>query len=324
MKGNKELNRPMLERLVRIHEKIKANTYPNTTQLSKILEVGTATVSRDIEYLRDRFYAPIEYDYINKGYYYEKDFDLPLNALSENDMEALVSAKILLSRFKDTPLHEKLCSVIDFLAPNEFGKESMINRIATPPVPKVFYDKNLWITIYNAMKTNQVIEMTYNGLYRKDVTKRRVHPYQLVMDEGQVYLLGYCELRKAERIFSLTRIKEITVTEDTFELPDNYDFSDRCEGGKFGFFFSDNKTKFKIRFFGISKEVVKERLWADDQVITEGEKYVDLSFSSNQQLKILHWVLSLGYTVKPLEPEWFVNEWKNTIKKMAQMADLQP
>ena len=36
---------------------------------------STATISRDIEFLRTRFNAPIEYDAFENGYYYKKDFD---------------------------------------------------------------------------------------------------------------------------------------------------------------------------------------------------------------------------------------------------------
>ena len=320
MTNRQTLTKPMLERLIMIHEKIKAGVYPTTAVLAKCAEAGTATISRDIEFLRDRFYAPIDYDRIKHGYYYTEPFELPLNVLSASDMEVLTSAKMLLSHFEGTPIHDQLCSVIDFLAPNDKNHSSMINRIAIPPVSKALYDKSIWTDIYNAMKTNQIIEFDYNGLWRAKQTHRRVHPYQLVMDEGQVYLLGYSEERKAERMFSLTRMSNLVITEDSFELPENFDFSKRCEGGKFGFYFSENKSKFKIRFFGISKQVVKERLWADDQIIEDKGNYVDLTFTSNQQMKILHWVLSQGYTVKPLEPEWFVKSWKDSISKMAEMA----
>ena len=180
----------MLERIIAIHRMIKSGSYPNTAQLAKQFECGTSTISIDIDYLRDRFYAPIDYDAYNRGYYYYKPFDLPLNELSPADMEVLTSAKILLAHFEGTPLYDQLFSLIDCLAPNDKGNSPMLNRITVPPVAKSFYDKSIWIDIYEAMKTNQIIEFDYNGLQRKEKTHRRVHPYQLVMDDGLVYLLG--------------------------------------------------------------------------------------------------------------------------------------
>ena len=37
--------------------------YPNTKQLAFDLESGIATISRDLDYMSDRMYAPIEYDF---------------------------------------------------------------------------------------------------------------------------------------------------------------------------------------------------------------------------------------------------------------------
>ena len=52
----------MLERLIYIHKRIKAGKYPNCSFLSKKLECSIPTINRDIEFLRDRFLAPIEYE----------------------------------------------------------------------------------------------------------------------------------------------------------------------------------------------------------------------------------------------------------------------
>ncbi len=49
--------------------------YPNTKQLAFDLESGIATISRDLDYMRDRMYAPIEYDYAQKGYHYAKPLE---------------------------------------------------------------------------------------------------------------------------------------------------------------------------------------------------------------------------------------------------------
>ena len=198
----------------------------------------------------------------------------------------------------------------------------MINRVAVPPVAKSFYDKAIWKDIYNAMKTTQIIEFDYNGLLRNEITHRRVHPYQLVMDEGLVYLLGYSEERQADRIFSLTRISNVVITKDQFTLPEDYDFSKKCNGGKFGFFFHENKTKVKLRFYYELRQVVQERLWADDQVFEDHGDYVDLTFTSNQHNKILDWILSLGAAAEPLEPEWLVQKWKDSLTESAQLAGI--
>lgn len=72
-----------LERIILIHKEIKKGKLPCTNKLRDICrkaldseKLSTATISRDIDFLRGRFHAPIEYDSSKKGYYYSEDFEL--------------------------------------------------------------------------------------------------------------------------------------------------------------------------------------------------------------------------------------------------------
>ena len=69
----------IIERLIFINDKLISNKFPNSSTLAKELEVSVTTISRDIEFLRDRLKAPIKYDYTQKGYYYTEPYNL-LNA----------------------------------------------------------------------------------------------------------------------------------------------------------------------------------------------------------------------------------------------------
>ena len=71
-------NHLMLERLCKIHAKIKSGCYPNCQQLAYDNEVSIATINRDIDFLRDRFGASdiLEYDAVHRGYHYKKDFEM--------------------------------------------------------------------------------------------------------------------------------------------------------------------------------------------------------------------------------------------------------
>ena len=117
-------------------------------------------------------------------------------------------------------------------------------------------------------------------------------------------------------------MSNMVITEDQFTLPEDYDYSKKCNGGKFGFFFRENTTKFRLRFYYEMRQVVQERLWADDQVFEDHGDYIDLIFTSNQQNKILDWLLSLGAAAEPIEPEWFVQKWKDSLIDSAELAGI--
>lgn len=70
MKSSKQGSYKMITRLIRIHELIASGSYPNTSELSKELENTESTIKRDIEELRNTYYAPIEYSPFERGYFY--------------------------------------------------------------------------------------------------------------------------------------------------------------------------------------------------------------------------------------------------------------
>ncbi|WP_253686129.1 MULTISPECIES: YafY family protein [unclassified Treponema] len=109
-------------------------------------------------------------------------------------------------------------------------------------------------------ENNSIIEFDYNGRHNIETTHRRVHPYQILINEGVCFLFGFCELRNAERLFCLSRIKNLIITDDNFKLPQDYEFSSRCGGGKFGTFISTDIRTYKIRFYGPARQYVKDKI----------------------------------------------------------------
>ncbi len=238
----------MLERLLGIHKKIKSGSYPNTKQLAEEFNSGKgiATISRDIEFLRDRFGAPIEYDYEHRGYFYTSDFEMPLNAISPDAMISLFAAKIMLSHFKDSPLYSEICSALNLLANSNLEEnDELLKRIAISPspLPINIIEENVWKTILHSLRNNLKIEFDYIGLWNPENTHRKVHPYQLVMDNGNCFLYGFSEERNENRLFS---------------LPKDFEFEKHCGGGKFGSFSYNESEHYKIEFYENARQMLKD------------------------------------------------------------------
>ncbi len=305
----------MLERLSLIHKKILDHEYPNTTELAKFFEVGTATISRDIEFLRDRFKAPIEYDSARRGYYYSTNFEMPFETLTLDDAGILSSAKALLENFRGTPVFDEISEVIDAIVDSKsMGSSSVLPRIAAPLNPRINVDENVWQKVYKALNENRLLTFTYQGRWNTEKTRRTVEPYQILIEDGACYLFAFCKLRNAERLFCLNQMEDLEIESEIFELPEDFEFSSRDENGYFGAFSSDEEYDFKINFYGDSRLWVKNRLWAQNQKITEvndgGEEALQINFRSNQYLKVKEWLFSQGANARPLEPDWLVAEWK--------------
>jgi len=332
-----------LERLIIMHNLIKSGVYPNIEQIRRHYlaqtgydKLGDATIYRDIQILQTEFRAPLEFDRYKKGYYYFDDnWDFALNKISSKDIFYLSSAKTLLSHFADTPIYNEISQVIDFVTDTQMeGKSNLLNRIAIPPAPKVIVNEENWNIIMNALQKNEILEFDYNGRWKTATTHRKVHPYQILLDDGMYFLFGWDENatndKKApvptggERLFCINRIKNIIETETKFELPECYDFTSRCSGGKFGAFMESHTTHYEIEFYGSSRQYIKDCIWAEDQELIDhdAENKTTIKFTSSQSLKIMEWVLAQGMKAKPIAPESFVELWKKEIRGMMKKAGL--
>lgn len=318
-------NHLMLERLSKIHAKIKSGCYPNTQQLAFDNEVSVPTISRDIEFLRDRFGAPICYDATQRGYYYEEDFEMPLNMISSKDVMFLSLVKQLMTQYEGSPIYTEISSIIDFLTDSQgIGKSDFLKRVAAPPLPKVVVNEDSWNKVIKSLKENSLLKFDYNGRWRTETTHRMVHPYQVLLQDGMYYVFGLDENadngKGGERLFNLSRMKNIENTQQTFKLPEDFEFATRCGGGRFGAFKEANKLHYEIDFYDDARQFVKDCVWADDQefIDSEEENMTTIKFSSSQSAKVLEWVLSQGVRARPIAPKEFVERWKKEINGLAE------
>jgi predicted DNA-binding transcriptional regulator YafY len=329
----------MLARVYFIDRLIASGTYPSTKNLAAEYECGKATISRDIEFLRDMMGAPVEYNADCRGYYYtDRAFRLPGGFSSADDILALGIAKNLLSPYCDTPIYKPIRNLLDSItAPFEAqgldrwskpGASSWYEeRIITPPVPSDLVKRELWETITGALRRNRVISFEYQGTWDEEYRSRRVRPYQLLFDNGLWYLYGYAEERQAIRLFSLARMRNALICPDTFTLPEDYEYRGGAKGfdggvSYFGVFAGATKYHFRVAFYDESIVWAADRKWAMDQVVENQDRGIVLDFTSCQYDKVLEWVLSRGCTARPLEPAELVEDWRYHVQMMAHRFDV--
>src|SRR5262245_14840189 len=94
-----------LERIVWLHYQLLAGSYPKARTIAERFEVSEKTAYRTIDFMRDRFHAPIDYSREHQGYYYtEPTFSLPLINLTEGEMLALLLAERMASAYRGTAI----------------------------------------------------------------------------------------------------------------------------------------------------------------------------------------------------------------------------
>lgn len=92
------VNYPVLERILWFDMEVRKGLYPNATTLARHFELSVKTGRRNIDFMRDRLAAPLEYDASRKGYYYtDQTFELSHFQATQEEILAILIARNLLS-----------------------------------------------------------------------------------------------------------------------------------------------------------------------------------------------------------------------------------
>jgi predicted DNA-binding transcriptional regulator YafY len=318
------LPKTALPRILFIDREIASGKYPSYRKLAEKYETSLSSIGRDISFMKYSLNAPIEYSAKHRGFFYsEQHYRIPAGFSGAEDLLALGMAKSILSLYRDTPFFEAAQNLLDCItAP--LAAEGKVNwyenRIVVPQIPSAPVNPETWKTVTAGLRENRVLTFEYQGIWGGEYKRRRVRPYQLLFDTGVWYLYGFAEERKAARIFSLTRVKNPTLTTVHFSLPKNFDYRSKDSGSFFGVFAGQEKFQFCIGFYDESALWVQERQWADDQKIEKEDDGVVMTFTSTQYAKVLEWVLSRGGTAIPFSPKALVNDWRRHIREMRRLA----
>ena len=68
-----------------LHKKIANMYYPNAMRLAERFNISHRQAQRDVDYLKKKLGAPLEYSIEHKGYFYSEQYSIPLVLSSDND-----------------------------------------------------------------------------------------------------------------------------------------------------------------------------------------------------------------------------------------------
>ena len=313
----KELNERCIEMLLILRE---APEHPdikyNSKYFEKYFHKSNVTILRDARILKDHeLIESKHHQYILKTGF----DDEILSSDTKKQIVLIAGIKGLLQQYKDTPLFKNIEKLFYFIVPKIAKSSGLLSsaRIAVPPQMEFKINEGNWSKILFAMEQNRKIKTRYAAPYKNSGIRRTLWPYQILLDNGTVYLFAHHEEKNKDLLYDFNKLEGITITNEEFELPDDFDFTKRCKGGRLGAFSSDKVENYEIEVTGYASYWIKDHKWADDQTFEElDEEDVIIRFSSCQFAKVKELVLSLGSGAKPLAPKRLVNEWKKEVTAM--------
>lgn len=281
--------------------------------------LSESSVRRDFRYMKNELKAPLAYDKKLHGWHYTKPFKLPAEGFSDDEILYLkLIRKLVGQNSNDDFLYKSFDKLLEKITP-EITK-SLSNRFYIAPRPKPLIDDDVVEKVVEAIKNNYLLDFNYFSKWEPEERHRKIMPYQLVFDAGSLFLYGAgIKTPDNPRLFKLSKMHNVEILYlNTFKLPQNFRFREDFETGRFGAFQYDEEYEFAIEFYGEARSTIRENIWADNQTIEIDKKEgaVKLVFTTSQWIPVLMWVLSFGANARPLEPDWFVEEWKKNIIKM--------
>jgi predicted DNA-binding transcriptional regulator YafY len=316
----------MSNRILAVDALIREGGFPNATEIAQKLEVTGRTIQRDIEYMRDMYSAPIEYDYVQRGYYYsEPNFFIKSVILTEGELFAITLFDQMLLQYRNTPLENDLRRIFEKIARSLPDTVSVLstfltNQMSFIPDAAGKIDPKVFNVIFTALKTKRTITFDYQPLSKETHMKRTVDPYHAISQKGNWYVIGFCHDKNEPRMFTFSRIKNATLTKKHFVIPSDFNPCDYFDK-EMGVWASSRKpVTVELLFDKSIRTFAIDRKWHSSQVVeqrNDGTVYV--KFITTQMPEVLRWVLGQGHTVKALGPSELVEMVKEELGKMQGM-----
>lgn len=310
------------ERLLAIVMELQRSKLLTADALAEVLGVSARTIYRDMQALSEAG-VPVMSE-TGSGYSLMEGYFLPpISFTVDEAVSLLLGAEFIEKRFDPAVRHSARSShrKIEALLSRPIREETSriqgsIRLLQKDELDILTKEKVNLGSIREAMREGKKIRFTYHkgvaGADGNRVTVRTVSPFGLAHDEQNGWLLlAFCDLREDIRHFRVSRISDPILTDDTFQLPDNFDLHSYRP--------KDNRSVQVCAIF--NPEVIDKVEEANNYYMETTESKEDgyhVTFRVRQPEELLSWILGWGADVVVTEPESFKHRVKEEIAKMKE------
>jgi predicted DNA-binding transcriptional regulator YafY len=259
------------------------------------------------------------------GYSLPKTYDTLLNlSLKSDEIMALKMAYkqleesgFLYAKELSAAYHKIIASIqINKHQYGDFSPDYQFVRKSSPAALFDNQEREHCKKIHATLIQKKQIHINYYSLLNDEHQERTVNPYALYEYRNSLYLTGFCHLRKEIRDFKISRIKSLAITDDYFVMPKDFslkDYMNNCLG-----IFKDTTQKVVLKIKHPMSQIVREKIWSDNQVITDIPNEKAILFEANLQgeIEIISWILSMGSDVEVMEPSDLRIKIREKLEKM--------
>jgi len=301
------------ERFYKIHQLLAARGAVRLRELLDALGVSRATFKRDLEYMRDRLNAPIEWDREARGYRFVGEsaeaqrYQLPGLWFNPSEVGALLTMQHLLTNLQPgllepqvKPLRARLRALLGSgeHTADEIERRIRIIHLGARKVALPHFE-----VVANAILNRQRLHMIYASRSSNERTERDISPQRLVHYRENWYCDAWCHLRADLRSFAVDAIQSATLLDARAKNVPERDLDAVLASG-YGIFSGRQTTWAKLRFTPERARWVSAEQWHPQQrgrFEPAGSYMLELPFSDHRELAMD--ILRHGPHVEVLEPD---------------------
>ena len=276
--------------------------YVTATELAERFEVSVRTIYRDIDTISSSGIPIYTEQGRTGGISLLPNFVMDKSILSEKeqyDVLANLQALFQLSSDETESTLQKLSATFNKTATNWLEVDFSWNS----------YQKNYFSELKVSILERRVTSFDYYSSHNEKTT-RQVEPFGLWFKHRAWYLDGYCLMRQEIRLFKLTRIRNLKVTDQHFE--ERYTVADLEEFDVREDVPNDIELRLKIAS-EMAHRILDE--FDFEKEVEEQDGYFIVTTTRKDNDILYGFILSFGEYIEVLEPACV----REVIKKRAQM-----
>jgi predicted DNA-binding transcriptional regulator YafY len=312
------------ERLYKIDQLLNERRAVAMDILEEELGISKSTVTRDLEYMRDRLNAPIIWDRALRGYVFDHSqpgaqrYALPGLWFNDQEIFALLTMYQLLSNLGNgllTPhINPLLARLTMLLGSQEDSADEIRNRIRILHMASRTERPESFEIVASGTIKRKRLQFVYRARYNDRGKERRVSPQRLVHYRDNWYLDGWCHLSKGLRTFSIDRISEAKILEQKSRDVSEKTLHRELAGG-YGIFSGKADKRAKLRFSPRQARWVASENWHPKQSgqFEKGGYYL-LEFPYSNDTELVMDILKYGSGVEVISPSTLRNAVKRQLK----------
>ncbi len=303
------------ERINYIGKALVENGGVSLQEIAEQFGVNTRTAGRDIEYMRDRLEAPIEFSRKNHRYELVKPWGDYINL----EERMIILAAYMNSLLDTIPLGSSMSDDVKSTISQGLGLkgrrvlEKVDYRAQSIDLP----DYSVFKKVTDALALNCAVSIDYENVKGERSEGRIVEPERLINYNSSWYMVAFDHRRKCLRSFHLSRIQKMELVRsiEIRSIPANEMQS--FLSGSFGIFFGARRELCTIRFRGTAAKIVSTQLWHKDQTMKRNDDgSIDMTIPVSSYKELLNRVISFTGEAVPVSPQSFVDEYRKTIVDM--------